>query len=337
MAKKKITVATFNVENLFSRFKFRGKRYKRKVGGKTKYYYKSYTPAQLQAAVADGFIIDNKKFKRYLPVSRKLTAQAIRATRADFVALQEIENLDTLKYFNSNNLKGKKRYNYPFVIDGNDPRFIDVGFLSRLEFDFIRTHQYDKRKKSSVKIFSRDCLEVHLKIGQTTLPIFVNHLKSMMGGRAKTKRRRLEQCERIIDILKARFGSNYKSEYFIIMGDLNDYIESGKEKESGLRPLLTNNAIVNVVNRLSAGEQWTHYYKRAKWEKAYRQLDYILLSKKLADSNPTAMPSIIRGGMPLRVNKKGEPAKVKKSEFFKDIGGNLKASDHCPVVITLMV
>ena len=91
--------------------------------------------------------------------------------------------------------------------------------------------------------------------------------------------------------------------------------------------------LLDAVDRLPPAQRWTHFYKK---DKSYRQLDYILISRKLAQKNPTVKPVIERRGQPRRVNLPGEPARVKK--FFPEIKANtkrVKASDHCPVAIRL--
>ena len=117
-----------------------------------------------------------------------------------------------------------------------------------------------------------------------------------------------------------------------MLGDLNDYIDPGKESKSGIRKLLESNQMENVLERLPANDRWTHYYTG---DKKYNQLDYLLVSKSLADKNYNVVPVIERRGQPLRVNQKNKPPKVKK--FFKGIKGKAKASDHCPVAITLEI
>jgi predicted extracellular nuclease len=320
------TIATFNIENLFTRYNFKGKKIK-DAQGKTA--YRPYTPKELDTAVKDGFIIDKNIFNTTLKPVRKLTAKAIKAVKADILGLQEVECLDTLKRFNSRYMKSKK-FKYQMVIDGNDNRFIDVALMSNFPIDFIRTHQF--RRKGRSNIFSRDCLEVHVNINGHTLPIFVNHFTSMMRGRAKSRYRREAQSEEVLKILRERFGQDYGSHDFVVLGDFNDYIEPGKETLSGIRKLLETNKMVNVVERLQKGERWTHYYKG---DKSYRQLDYIFISRSLADKNPNVFPIIERRGQPKRVNQPGEPPRVKK--FFPEVKGNIKASDHCPAAITLQL
>ena len=325
-----LTIATFNVENLFTRFKFRGRRVKNPPGSKKKTRFVPYTPKQLAKAVEDGFIIDRNVFKRYLKPSRTLTAKALKGVNADVVGLQEVENLDILKLFNTRYLKGASKFKYQYLIDGNDNRFIDVALLSKLEVDFLRTHQF--RKKGKSKVFSRDCLEAHVKVGGKTVPFFVNHFTSMMRGRPESRQRRRDQSNELLKILRERFGNNFGDHDFVVLGDLNDYMEPGAHAASGIKPLLESGQMENVVDRLPAGERWTHYYSG---DKSYHQLDYILISKSLAKKNPTVKPVIERRGQPKRVNRPGQPKRVKK--FFPEIKGTLKASDHCPVAITLKV
>ena len=332
MPAKTLTVATFNLENLFTRWKFRGRRVAYIKNGRKKYRWVPFTPKQAKEATERGFILDKNKFERLSDPMRKITAKAIKAVKADVMGVQEVENLDTLRTFNTRHVRGKSQYRYPILVDsGNDPRMIDVGAFCNREIDFIRTHQY--LRSGRVATFSRDCLEVHVKIGAITVPVFVNHFKSMLGGRAATKKRRETKSEAVVKILKDRCGTNFGKEYFVTVGDLNDCMEPGKERESSLGALLESAQMGNVVDRLPKDQHWTHFYNG---DKSYHQLDYILVSRKLARKNPRVKPVIERRGQPRRVNLRGKPPRVTK--FFPEIGAgtkNVKASDHCPVAIKL--
>ena len=54
------------------------------------------------------------------------------------------------------------------------------------------------------------------------------------------------------------------------------------------------------VPKLPVDEQWTHYYAG---EDEYRQLDYVLISRALAEHNPQALPHILRKGLPWRASR----------------------------------
>jgi endonuclease/exonuclease/phosphatase family metal-dependent hydrolase len=307
-----ITIATFNCENLFKRYKFSTKA----------------SQAKKDNAVENGFIMDDDLFVTLIDEEKKLTAQAIKATKADIICLQEVENLDTLKSFQSQFLGD---YKFKYLIDGNDPRFIDVAVLSKIEATHLITHQYDKKGTSN--IFSRDCLEIQFDIKGTPLTFFVNHFKSMLdkanpkAGRANTMAKRKMQSERVVEIIKTKFGTALEQENFIVLGDLNDYLPS-----PGINPLLKQPWLENVVTRLPQEEQWTHFWDGApKTEDPYKQIDYILLSQSLAADNPNAIPNIVRNGLCLN-------AKQYTGKRFEGVGKkNPAASDHCPIAITINV
>ena len=309
----KVRIGTFNAENLFARFQFKSN-------------------VDPEEAIREGWTVEDTKFDRHDYAKRRITGRAIKAVKADIMGLQEVEGMDALKSFASNHLKGQP-FRHKILIDGNDPRRIDVAVLSRFEIAAVRTHQH--RRTAGRWLFSRDCLEVDVRIpsaragdeltyGAKTLPIFVNHFKSMMGGRDETMARRREQAEGVVDILKARFGPDPGQFDWVVLGDLNDYLPS-----AGLAPLLGQPWLENVVARIGdAKDRWTHYYAS---KRQYSQLDYILLSSSLARKDPGAVPVIERRGMPTRATRFA-------GTRFPGVGESRpKASDHCPVVIELDV
>jgi predicted extracellular nuclease len=145
----------------------------------------------------------------------------------------------------------------------------------------------------------------------------------MMNGRPEMMPRRKLQAERVVQILNARFNNNPGSAIWVVLGDLNDYMPS-----PALDPLLRQPWLENVIQRLPIQEQWTHYFPR---QKAYRQLDYILLSQSLANSNAGALPYIERRELPKRAAQYTGPR-------FPGVGDNdPKASDHYPMVIEINI
>lgn len=294
-----VRVATFNAENLFARYRFRS----------------NFSPS-----ADDGFSINNLAFSIHDEDSKKITAKAIKETNADVVCLQEVENVGVLDRFNSRYLGGFG-YKHRLVVDGHDPRHIDVAVLSRFPIEHIKTHRHERNDANTTWKFSRDCLEIDLDINGKTLSLFVNHLKSMMGGRDATHARRKEQADRIAEIIDDWYkDADYEANY-IVVGDLNDYPTDG----TALKSLLEHPGLVNVVNRLPTDEQWTHYWAGGN---KYSQLDYLLLSKSLAASN-TGAPTIMRKGLPHRAERY-------TGERLDDIGENYpKASDHAAVYMDI--
>lgn len=296
-----IRIATFNVENLFARYRFR----------------RNFNPT-----AGDGFSINNLAFDIYDETAKQITGKAIKKANADVIALQEVENLKVLDAFNSRYLGGEN-YKHRLLIDAFDPRNIDVALLSRYPIIRAKSHRQERNAANSAFLFSRDCLEVDINVEGKILTLYINHFKSMYGGRAKTKKRRLEQVERVVEIIDEGWKiKNYQGN-FIALGDFNDYLDA----ETSLNALVTDHdGLINVSERLPEDERWTHFWDD---EHEHRQLDYILLSKSLADKNQNATPEAVRKGLCYEADKY-------TGERFGNIGDrDPKASDHCPLSIEI--
>jgi endonuclease/exonuclease/phosphatase family metal-dependent hydrolase len=236
-------------------------------------------------------------------------------SKADIMVLQELESLELLDRFSSQFL-ASMRYKHRVLVDSHDPRFIDVGVLSRYPIRSVVTHREERNAKNTTWLFSRDCLEVEVDVDGKRLWLYVNHFKSMIPERDETRPRRLEQVARVRELVDERWGPSFAGN-FAVLGDFNDY----EEGNTSLGELLGHPKLVNVVNRLPAADRWTHFWAEGN---EYRQLDYILLPKDLADANP-GPPTVVRHGLPFR-------AEQYKGARFDEVGQDRpKASDHCPV------
>ena len=303
-------IATFNCENLFARYKFK----------------KNVDPTAL-----DGFSINDTAFDLLDEDEKKITAEVISEVNADIIALMEVENLTILDRFTSKFMK-KLGYKESILIDSHDPRGIDVGLLSKYPIISVRTHRNDHTavpKSQWPWLFSRDCLEVLIDVDGKPLTLYVNHFKSMLDTKAKnseeargnTKPKRVEQAKKVVEIIDSQWKDKNYNGNFAILGDLNDY----PDKETSLKSLLDHQGLVNIIGRLSTDDQWTHFYAKAK---EYKQLDYIFLSKSLADKNP-GKPGIMRKGIAKKAVKYTGPR-------FDEVG-DVKpvASDHAAVYIDI--
>ena len=312
----KITVGTFNTENLFLRYRLldkeRGSRFGKKVDKK-------------QFEEGGGSILMlGVRLEEFGPISkaaRRLTAKVIVENDPDILALQEVENLEALKLFNGYFLK--QRYPYSILIDANDPRQIDVGLLSKYPILNVSTHQFEPEGAPvTERIFSRDCLVVEVDVRGKVLTLLVNHFKSKIGG-GEEKRKR--QAVRVAEILKQRFGAKYDGD-FIVCGDLNAHFDAPE-----LRSLMGANGLgakgmVNLVpTHLDPEEHWTHYYKKGKTAEA---LDHMLLSPALAARNKRPAVWIERRGLGTDIKRYTGPR-------FAGLTGAEGASDHCPIFAEL--
>lgn len=307
-----IRIGTFNCENLFARYKFNS----------------NVDPAK---AVKNGFDINMTQFAILDEMEKKLTAKAIAALNADVIALQEVENLDVLKRFRSDRLKSLN-YTFAMLVDGNDPRQIDVAVLSRFPLVAARSHQHVR--DGNAFLFSRDCLEVDVLVNGKVLTLFVNHFKSMLDksnpsqGRKTTRAKRVKQAAEVKKIVEARFGASPGSGAWAVVGDLNDFLGAGQGTTSGITDLVTWAEVENVLGRQPAAEQWTHFFERAPAsEPRVRQLDYILLSSSMA-AGTSALPVIERRGLSTKATEAG-------GTRFPGVTVKSAASDHCPMAIDI--
>lgn len=278
---------------------------------------------------------------------RSHTAEVIYKNKPDFVGVQEIESLEVLDEFHSKFIKKHWKLPYRMLIEGNDPRGIDVGILDGNSYPVtnIITHRYDPDPNTPTSpLFSRDCLEVDIALPNgEKLTVYTNHLKSKIGG---GEQKREDQATGIRKLVENRFGKDLKGGHFIILGDLNCEPDS---KE--LQPLLKDKKIFNVFDNLDKAERWSYLHavfdknKPDKVKSAeVSQIDYILLSPTIRKANPNVKPEVERRGLVYypeiteKLKKKDEEVGSVYHEVQRFPNVNkygTEASDHCGVFITL--
>lgn len=204
------------------------------------------------------------------------------------------------------------------------------------------------------RIFKRDCLMLDLKIGGRPLSVLVTHFKSMGGARYGDDPRlatlpvRIAEAQAVRMIIERKFGrENTADASWVICGDFNDYYEKiaitgdqwdgydfqpVSDADNCLNILMEDGFAVNLVERRPVLDRWTLYHTRGPQERHLCQLDYIWASPALAQANPQAVPQIIRQGQPYRtVFPEGQDV----PRFPRTGWDRPKASDHCPVSVTL--
>ncbi len=272
---------------------------------------------------------------------RTLTAQALSAAQADVCCLQEVENLVTLTAFHNRYLRKwlRKPYQYRALIEGNDQRGIDVGVLSRAKI--IRQQSHNTKTYADFgmtppagyhpndRVFRRDCLEVEIEKDGKPLTLFVCHFKSMNGGRLETKPIREAEAKAVRLLIKQRFADTVSANW-IALGDFNDYFELDgvAVNDHALGPLLDDGFSIDAGAFLEEDplNRWTHYYSR---EGVYGALDHIFMSPALAARNVDAKLRFVRAGQPMRADRYS-------GRRFQGVGYiRPKASDHCPMSVTL--
>lgn len=237
------------------------------------------------------------------------TGRVIAAVQADILGVVEAENRPALVNFNRQVLKPQQAsFPHTLLVDGNDPRGIDVGIYSRHPIRSVRSHVDDRAPGATSTVFSRDCPEYEITLpGNKTLWLLNNHLKSQgYGTTASNDARRLKQAVRIREIL-ARF--DLKKDLVVVCGDMN-----AKPDSPSLQPLLQTPRLHDVFDAPVFANQsrWTYHSKK-------QQLDYLLVSDPLFAAIKAV--GIERRGMLL----KNEP------HFSQVTGPQNEASDHACV------
>ena len=199
------------------------------------------------------------------------------------------------------------------------------------DFDLFNDDLEEYGLSEGDRIFRRDCLEVNLKVDQKSLTLFVCHFKSMSDGRDNTMPVREAEAKAVRKIIEDKFENDVAKANWLILGDLNDYThENGNPvAEHSLKALFQDNFSVNLLDNLDANDRWTHYYPV---DRSFHQIDYILASPAIVQKNPNIQPEIIRKGQPYRV-----PG-LELQERYPRVGFDRpKASDHCPVAVTITI
>lgn len=182
----RVRIATFNVENLFARFQFKdngiggvggihetddgncgdgltgggGKsgidtpggilNSKSAGNGTTNGNNQAGGPCATTQICVDtlGFTRGDLIFDVHDSTEKKITAEIIKGIDADIIAIQEVESLSLLDRFCSKYLR-TCGYKYSMLIDGHDPRGINVALLSKFPFKRIASFK-DERESDCI-------------------------------------------------------------------------------------------------------------------------------------------------------------------------------------------
>ena len=311
-----VTVGTFNLNNLFDRFNFQADLASlpaRERDVRTTYRWEftgqgteqGAPPPQLDALTSSSSIVRIQRNANGTLLSAKpLTQQSsvasrIAAINVDVLAVQEVENIDSLRRFNRDLLDSP--YQFELLLEGNDPRFIDVGVLSRYPLTNLTSHRFERHPDEEFPIFGRDLLEVDVMnaTGNRRLfKLFVNHLKSKFvpfdapdpeEAQMRNNQRRRHQAETVFRIVDRKTRRNTS---YIVLGDMNDSPEA-----STLRPMIDGldltDALSEVVEsanhpRVTNPEdtpndvRWTHRFSVSNAPDQFELIDQIWVSRPLS-------------------------------------------------------
>lgn len=251
----KLTVATYNIENLFDVF---DDPYTADEGTKVK---------------------PREQLEKVAAMIRKLDA--------DVIAFEEIENENVLKAFITEML-GDMNYKYVAAATTNDGRGIRTAIASRLPIQSIVSYRFlDLKLEGDERTwrFARDLMHVKLEVSKDrTLHTFIVHLKSKSsrdeGDDKQGASWRLAEATMSRKLIDGIIAKDPQA-WVIMTGDLNDTPDSPPIKQltsdlpvAGDRP--ASKGLTDLHEHLT-GEEAISYLK-----KPYRsRIDYILTSPAL--------------------------------------------------------
>lgn len=294
----RVSVGTFNLNNLFSRWNFRGAINAIAAGGQDSAVTVSYrfdNSNNFRIRTFKGRLVQPKDELDTLRIADRILAMDV-----DVLAVQEVENIGILRQFNKEQLGGL--YGFQVLIEGNDPRFIDVGLFSKLPIGAVSSYQTAVHPDDpSRPVFGRDLQEVEIWSSGRTIRLFTlynNHLKSNfvpfdqdpVAGAAAANARRRRQTETVARIVEARMRPDSR---YIVLGDMNDPPGSPH-----LAPMTTAPGL-GLVDALTAPQEtrppkdekpgeapttaaWTHRFKKSGQPPEHELYDQIWLSPSLA-------------------------------------------------------
>ncbi len=260
-AKRNMTVAFYNVENLFDTNDEPGKK-------------------------DDEFTPDGEKnwtYTRYLDKLQNV-ANVISAIREgdlpEIVGLAEVENEQVLKDLIRVGLLSTGKYAIVHH-ESPDVRGIDCALIYRPEeFKVMKDVTIPVHFKDEPNYKTRDILYVKGRTrNREILHVFVNHWPSRIGGLEKTEPNRVEVAQilksKIDSILNTDAGAN-----IIVMGDMNDEPanKSVHEVLGAQDPETGKGTLVNLMYPADQQEKGTYYYK-GNWN----MLDNLIVSQSLLD------------------------------------------------------
>lgn len=298
-----VTIGTFNLNNLFTRWNFQAE-----------------VPVNTTLEETIVFGPDDERRLRSFkgrvvkgkdPAATAAIAARILAMNVDVLAVQEVENIEALRTFNSAQLGGL--YRHTALIEGNDPRLIDVAVMSKLPLGSIVSHQTAPDPlDASRRIFGRDLLQVEVLNASRKKKLFTlfnTHMKSNFvdtlthrtpearaAAAAAANQRRARQSMVTAEIIVAETRPSSK---FVFLGDMNDDPNSPH-----MAPVVAS-AEVGLVDALigvgetrpskaetvgpQPGPRWTSRYKKSGQPPEHRLFDQIWVSPTLASKVSSPM------------------------------------------------
>jgi endonuclease/exonuclease/phosphatase family metal-dependent hydrolase len=232
-------------------------------------------------------------------------SKALASLAGDVAMLQEVENAAVLDKLATSPLLAPLGYKTRVMYRGNDPRGINIAFLSKLPIDGAYSHKDDKFTRVDLPAYlyqyTRDALEVHMTVRGQTLVFFGVHFKAKSDP--DDPDRRLAEAQHTRQLADAALKAD-PSAYVWVLGDFNDAIDS--PPYTAVRDGVAGPAFLDAGTKVAAADRWTYSYQGNK----------VMIDHLFASPGPTA-----------RLDDKSATVTHDKNQ----------PSDHAPVAATFLV
>lgn len=349
---KRVTVMSYNVENLFDNVHDKGKTDYTYLPKSTKdrlpEVYEFCRKETNKFYREECYDIDwtDDKLQRKFGSLTKVVASVNQGDGPDIIALQEVENINVLNLWMQHSL-GALGYQEVVLIEGNDPRGIDGAIISkyplvseplyhqtpvRLSWADVKNVFEPEILKVAAKPVKRGILEATFKIaGGQELVVMSNHWPSQ--GNSSTDR---EQMAKILHVAAQKIAKSGRP--LVSMGDYNTL---DSDKPHGVNDWLLNNRravsfhdaraeYVKANGGYKAGElPGSHWYQGE-----YSALDKILVLK---NSSTEAAPdwssfrTVAEPFMLIEANQGSHKYRPMRFSFKTGSG----YTDHLPITLDL--
>jgi endonuclease/exonuclease/phosphatase family metal-dependent hydrolase len=165
----------------------------------------------------------------------QMTAKVIEEVNADIIGIVEAEDRPSLVWFNKEMLGDL--YKHVMLVDGNDERGIDVGIMTRNNFEIESIRSNVDAEDAIGQVFSRDCPQYEVRTPNgTVVHVLVNHFKSQSGGGGQKRQRQAAEVRKIVNDLVA------KGQHVVVLGDLNEGPAADGSQAVNLMDLFKDNS-----------------------------------------------------------------------------------------------
>lgn len=196
-----------------------------------------------------------------------ITAGIIKRQMPNIVTLCEVENIDVLS-----DLAARCGYEYFYLIEGNDPRGIDVAVMSEYEMNYRSNKDMPTPYPGNPRYkFSRDCVSAQFKTSSgKSFCIITTHLKSSFRDDGKSGMKREAQAKGMLNVIENIYKEEKDEPFLIVTGDLNT------NRYSSTLQILEKAGLQILNYKEKQDDFYTYIYKKEK-----QDLDYIIVNKKL--------------------------------------------------------